>query len=296
MVTVFGGNGFLGRRIVRQLADQGLSVRVASRHPDRALSASAGTVDRVFADINDEASVTSALATAYGVVNAVSLYVESGPETFHSLHVEAAERLARQARRGGVERLVQVSGIGADAASDSLYIRKRGEGELAVRAAFADAIVMRPAVMFGRDDAFLTVLLKLLRHLPVYPLFGQGKTRLQPVHVEDVAAAIAHCLQPDGAKAITYELGGPRIYTYEELVRMVAGRLGRRPVLVPLPYPFWDLLARIAETLPGAPLSRNQVQLMQLDTVTTPGMAGFDTLGIVPQSLEHALEDMLEER
>jgi NADH dehydrogenase len=133
------------------------------------------------ADINDEGQVAAAVAGAYGAVNAVSLYRERGRETFHALHVGAAERLARQAQRAGVTRLVHVSGIGADARSRSRYIRSRGEGELAVRAAFGNAIVIRPAVMFGRDDAFLNTLVQLLKRLPAYPLFGRGLARLQPV-------------------------------------------------------------------------------------------------------------------
>ena len=164
-VAVFGGTGFLGRRVVRHLRKRGFSVRIASRHPDRGhelFGLDDPQLQSVEADIHDERSVADALAGAYGVVNAVSLYVEHGQETFHSVHVESAQRVAAQARRAGVERLVHVSGIGADAASPSLYIRKRGEGELAVRAAFADAILIRPAVMFGPDDAFLTTILKLL--------------------------------------------------------------------------------------------------------------------------------------
>ncbi len=193
-VTVFGGTGFLGRRIVRHLRYREFPVRVASRHPDRRHQQFAPDdpqLQSVEANIHDERSVADALAGAYGVVNAVSLYLERGQETFHSVHVESAQRVAAQAHRAGVERLVHVSGIGADAASPSRYIRKRGEGELAVRAAFADALFVRPAVMFGPDDAFLTTILKLLRQLPIYPMFGRGRTRLQPAHAEDVAEAVA---------------------------------------------------------------------------------------------------------
>src|SRR3954453_14322720 len=193
-VTVFGGTGFLGRRIVRNLRSRGFPVRTASRHPDRGrrlFGLDDPQLQSVEANIHDERSVADALAGAYGAVNAVSLYVEHGQETFHSVHVEAARGEAAQARRAGIERLAHVSGIGADAASPSLYIRKRVEGELAVRAAFADAIFIPPAVMFGPDDAFLTNILKLLGRLPVYPMFGRGLTRLQPAYVDDVAEAIA---------------------------------------------------------------------------------------------------------
>jgi len=192
-VTVFGGTGFLGRRAVRHIRQHGFSVRVASRYPDRAqrlFAVDDPQLQSIEANIHDERSVADAVAGAYAVVNAVSLYVERGRETFHSVHVESAQRVAAQARLAGVERLVHVSGIGSDAASPSLYIRKRGEGELAVRAAFANATLVRPAVMFGPDDAFLTTLLKLLSQLPIYPMFGRGLTKLQPAYVEDVAEAI----------------------------------------------------------------------------------------------------------
>src|SRR5665213_4446888 len=178
-VTVFGGTGFLGRRIVRHMRSSGVSVRIASRHPDRGhglFDADDPQLQSIGANIHDERSVADALAGAYGVVNAVSLYVEHGQDTFHSVHVESAQRVAAQAHRAGVERLVHISGIGADATSPSRYIRKRGEGELVVRAAFVDAFFVRPAVMFGPDDAFLTTILKLLRRLPIYPVFGRGLT------------------------------------------------------------------------------------------------------------------------
>src|SRR5712664_2267968 len=236
-VTVFGGTGFLGPRIVRHLRSPGFPVRIASRHPGRGQSPFGPDdpqLQSVEADIHDERSVADALAGAYGVVNAVSLYVERGQETFHSVHVESARRVAAQAHRGGVERLVHVSGIGADAASQSRYIRKRGEGELAVRAAFPDAIVIRPAVMFGPDDAFLTTILKLLRRLPIYPMFGRGLTRLQPAYVEDVAEAIARALQGTETHAITYECGGPCVYSYEEFLRAVANEAGIKPMLIPI--------------------------------------------------------------
>src|SRR4030081_321280 len=199
-VTVFGGTGFLGRRIVRHLRSRGFLVRIASRHPDRGhrlFGPDDPQLQFLEANIRDERSVADALAGAYGVVNAASLYVEHGQETFHSVHVESAQRVAAQAHRAGVERLVHVSGIGADAASPSPYIRKGGEGEMTVRAAFNDALFVRPAVIFGPDDAFLTTILKLLRQLPIYPMFGRGRTRLRQVYVEDGAEALLEsCGEP----------------------------------------------------------------------------------------------------
>lgn len=294
VVTVFGGTGFLGRRVVRHLGHSGFRVRAASRHPGRAREVFAADDPQpqpVAADIHDAGSLADAVAGAFGVVNAVSLYVEHGQETFQSVHVEAARGLAAAARAAGVERLVQVSGLGSDAASPSLYIRKRGEGELAVRDAFADAIVMRPAVMFGPDDAFVTPVLKLLSRLPVYPMFGRGATRLQPAYVKDVAEAIARALQHPAAPGTTYECAGPRVYTYEDLLRTLAREAGLTPRLMPLPFAAWHALALFAERLPNPPVTRNQVELMQVDNVASPGMPGFAELGVSP----HALEDVLPE-
>src|SRR6266853_4865763 len=251
-VTVFGGTGFLGRRVVRHLRNRGFSVQIASRHPDRwhGLFGPDPQLHSVAANIHDERSVADALAGAYGVVNAVSLYLERGQETFHSVHVESAQRVAAQAHRAGVERLVHVSGIGADAASPFRYIRKRGEGELAVRAAFNDALFVRPAVMFGPNDAFLTTILKLLRQLPIYPMFGRGRTRLQPAYVEDVAEAVGRTMQRAETPTAIFEFGGPRVYSYEEFLGAVAHQAGLVPRLIPIPFAFWHALARVSETFP----------------------------------------------
>ena len=295
-IVVFGGTGFLGRRVVWHLRKSGFSVRIASRHPDRGqrlFGLDDPQLHSFEADIHDERSIANVIAGAYGLVNAVSLYVEHGRETFHSVHVEAAQRVADQARRAGVERLAHVSGIGSDAGSSSLYIRKRGEGELAVRAAFADAILIRPAVMFGPDDSFLTSILKLLGRLPIYPMFGRGLTRLQPAYVEDVAEAIARALHRTDMHAITFEFGGPRVYSYEELLRAVAHKASLKPMLIPIPFAAWHTLAWFAEVFPSPPLTRNQVELMQVDTVSSPEMPGFEDLGISPHSVEEILQEIL---
>jgi uncharacterized protein YbjT (DUF2867 family) len=288
-VTVFGGTGFVGRRIVRQLSATA-AVRVAARHPG---PAEGDNVEQVVADAHDEGAVEAAIVGADGVVNAISLYTEHGGDTFHSVHVEAAARIARVARRAGAKRLVHLSGIGADPASRSPYIRSRGEGEAAVQAALPGAVVVRPAVMFAPDDAFLTTIVRLLRSSPAYPLFGDGRTRLQPVYADDVAAAIAQILRQMPKPYPLYELAGPRIYSYEELLRTVARTAGLRPALVRIPFAFWGAAAGLAEMLPHPPLTRNQVELMQIDTTASASRPGLGQLGISPRSLEDELKAML---
>ena len=293
-VTVFGGTGFLGRRIVQHLRKREYCVRIASRYPERSqrlFGIDDPRLESVEGNVRNERSVATAVAGADAVINAVSLYVERGDETFNSVHVESARRLAAQAQRTGIKHLVHVSGIGSDPRSRSLYIRKRGEGELAVRAAFPNAIIVRPAVMFGPDDAFLTTILSLLRRLPIYPMFGSGMTRLQPAYVEDVAEAIVRALQQ--ADHVTFECGGPRLYTYEELLRLIARGAGLKPILIPVPFVAWQALAWTAEMMSNPPITRNQVELMQVDTVTAPEIPGFSDLGISPHSVEETLQVIL---
>jgi uncharacterized protein YbjT (DUF2867 family) len=187
-----------------------------------------------------------------------------------------------------------VSGVGADAASRSPYIRSRGEGELVVRAAFPGATIIRPTVMVGPDDSFLTVVTTLLRRLPAYPMFGQGKTRLQPANVDDVAEAVARVVQSSKTHSITYELGGPSIYSYKELLETIVRRDEIRRVLVPVPFSVWAALASVAELLPRPPVTQNQVDLMRMDNVASPAMPGFGDLGISPHPIEHVLQQILE--
>ena len=299
IITVFGATGFLGQRIVRRLHEQGCAVRIASRHPSQAralFSTDDPRLRPIDGDIRSGQSVADAIAGARGVVNAVSLYVEHGKETIHAVHVEGAQRVAVEARRLGVEQLVHISGIGADAQSRSSYIRSRGQGELAIRTAYPGAILIRPAVMFGPDDAFLTVILKLLQRLPAYPIFGTGTAKLQPAHVDDVAEAVARIVQRTERDPITLECGGPQVYTYRDLVRTVAREANLKPRLIPVPFGVWFALARAAALLPSPAITRNQVELMRVDTVASPDLPGLRDLGIAPQELEETVRLALQRR
>ncbi|MEQ8230790.1 MAG: complex I NDUFA9 subunit family protein [Gammaproteobacteria bacterium] len=282
LCTVFGGSGFLGRHVVAALAGSSWQVRVAVRHP-RAVPGFDAEV--VGADVRDGESVAAALAGASAVVNAVGLWDERGDASFEAVHVRGAERVARFAAQAGVERLVHVSGIGAEAASPSRYVRARAAGEARVRARFADATIVRPSVMFGPGDALLTTLDRLSARSPVVPLFGHGETRLAPVFVDDVARAIAAALEDDAARGQTFELGGPEAMSYATLVRRVLEFRCRRRALVPVPFEAWAAAARIAARLPRAPLTPDQVALMRHDNLPDPARDGFAALGLVPRSL-----------
>src|SRR5215207_9982930 len=296
LITVFGGTGFLGRRIVKHLLENEFDVRAASRHPHRTTSTFGLSTPRLTsfrADVHNGAEVTAALEGAYGAVNAVSLYVEHGRETFRAVHVDAAARVARVAREAGVEHLVHVSGIGSNPESSSRYIKARGEGEQAVQRAFANATLIRPSVMFGPDDAFLTTLVKMVRLLPVCPMFGRGETKLQPVYVEDVAEGITRLFKnAAGMSRACNEFAGPQIYTYEELLRTIARHLGARRNLVPVPFSLWNVLATISEYVPGAPLTRDQIALMQNDNVASSQLPGLSELGVEPTPVNAVLDEV----
>ncbi|MER9305389.1 complex I NDUFA9 subunit family protein [Mesorhizobium sp. M0293] len=299
IVTVFGGTGFLGRRIVKRLLERGFTVRAASRHPARVVpvfSSITRMPEAVEADILNASSIGSAIAGSEAIVNAVSLYVEQGVQTFERVHVEAAAKLAAASRDGKVDQFVQISGIGSDPQSDSNYIRARGRGEIAVQGAFPGAFIVRPAVMTGPDDAFLTTIVRLIRLLPVYPLFGDGGTRLQPVYVEDVAEAVSRLIDGRSHKGSpAFEFGGPRIYTYKELLREIARQLDTHIRLMPVPFAAWNALAGVAELLPAAPITRNQVDLMRHDNVAAIDAPGLKELDIGPWDINEVIR-LIEQR
>jgi uncharacterized protein YbjT (DUF2867 family) len=292
-VTVFGGSGFLGTEIVARLIAEGVPVRAATRHPDDAAFAgrfgSAGNLQAVHADVRDETSVALAVEGSDAVVNAVGLYVESGAATFESVHELGAYNVAHQCAVLGVDRLVHVSGIGADLSSESSYVRARAKGELTVTDVFPRSTILRPSVIFGPDDNFLNALAAIARRTPVLPLFGRGGTRLQPVYVGDVAEAARKALRDADAPGQVYELGGPEILTYRALLERVLTRIDRRCLLVPVPFPVWDLLAVLGSGLARPPVTPAQVTLMKRDNVVGGTARTLEDLGVDATGLDAIL-------
>ena len=292
-VVVFGGAGFLGRQIVHRLTAEGMVVRVAVRHPDparielRAIGFNRVTV--VAADVRDQTSVAAAIAGADAVVNTVSAYVEKSGVTFEAVHVRGAETVAREAIAAGITRLLLVSGIGADPDSSSPYIRARGRGELMVQQAFPGATIVRPAAMFGPGDALFSTLAELAQLLPALPLIGRGNTRLQPVFVEDVAEAVANILTDPGTIGRTYELAGPGVYTLRELVGMTLRFLGKRRLLIPVPFALAEIQARLFAFLPNPPLTTGQVDLLKVDNLASGTLPGLQELKIQPKTVEEVI-------
>jgi NADH dehydrogenase len=296
---VFGGSGFIGRYVVRRLAAEGWVVRVAVRDPiAAAFLKTAGNVGQVVpmrVDITaDDAVVEAAIAGADAVINLVGILYESGRRTFKAIHAEAPERLARIAAREGVASFVQMSALGADPDSPSAYARTKAAGEAAVLAAFPAASIIRPAIVFGPEDGFFNRFGRMARYSLALPLIGGGHNRFQPVYVADVADAIIRTLHAEAARGQTYELGGPRVYTFRELMELMLRELRRHRGLIPIPYWLADIQAAVLQLLPFPLLTRDQVKLLRVDNVLSGTKPGLAELGIQPTALELILPTYLD--
>lgn len=294
LVCVFGGTGFLGRAVVAALLRAGARVRIVARTPRTLpLHGAAEAQEACAADIRDAQAVARALDGADAAVNAVSLYVEGRHAGFEDIHVAGAETLARCAARQRLRRLVHVSGIGAREDSPSAYVRARARGERAAVAAFGGTVVLRPSVLFGPGDAFLSTL-DVLTRLPLIPLFGRGDMRLQPVHVDDLAEAAARLLANNAAAEPCYALGGASVLSYRDLIARVLAFRQRRRLLLPVPFAMWRMLAAMCAVLPNPPLTRDQLELMRHDNIADPSLPGFAALGLQPSAVEERLADSLD--
>jgi NADH dehydrogenase len=304
--VVFGGSGFIGRYIVQRLAQRGATVAVVGRHAGRANflnpMGDVGQIARISGSIADETLVASVLAGADTVVNLVGILAEGGGQRFETAHHQGAARIARLAAAAGAERLLQVSAIGADPASPSTYARSKAAGEASVLAHFPDATILRPSIVFGPEDQFFNRFGRMAQQLRVVPLIGGGRTRFQPVYVGDVADAAIVALTADHSAGKIYELGGPRIYSFRELMELLLrqiqgaddGAVLQEHVLVEIPFVLAELIGAVGQFLPGAPLTLDQVRLLRRDNVVSPGAAGFAELGLVPTAPELILPGYLD--
>lgn len=293
LVTIFGGSGFLGRHVVRALARQGYRIRVAVRRPDLAGHLQplgrVGQIHAVQANLRYPTSVEAALRDAAVAINLVGILFERGQQRFSQVQAEGAGHVARAAAAGGA-RLIHVSAIGADADSPSLYARSKAAGEEAVRSATPAAVILRPSIVFGPEDDFFNRFASLARFAPVLPLVGGGETRFQPVFVGDVAQAVLKALDGRAKAGTTYELGGPEVKTFREILEFVLATIERRRLLVPVPFGLAKLKAYVLQFLPKPPLTPDQVDLLRVDNVVSEAAARegrtLAGLGIEPLTVE----------
>ncbi|OAI44313.1 3-beta hydroxysteroid dehydrogenase [Rhizomicrobium sp. SCGC AG-212-E05] len=296
LVTIFGGSGFLGRHTVRALARAGWRIRVATRHPGRGFFlrplGTVGQIDFVKCDVADEDSVVAAIRGADAVINLTGILFQKG-QTFEDVQAQGAAHIAKAAADAGATMLVHVSAIGADADSPSEYAVTKAEGEKSVREFFPNAVILRPSIIFGPEDGFFNKFAGMARFLPVLPLVGGGHTRFQPVFVGDVAAAIVQTLSSPSARGRTFELGGPSIYSFKELLQMILRETGRKRLLLPLPFALAGVKAAFLQLLPNPVLTMDQVNLLKKDNVVAPTAAGLADLGITPTSVEAVIPSYL---
>lgn len=301
LVTVFGGSGFLGRYVVQALAKRNYRLRIGVRRPELGGHlqplGKVGQISLVQANIRHPASVAAAMRGASVVVNLVGILTESGPQTFDAVSAEGAKTIAEEAGRIGA-RVVHVSALGADAGSTSHYARAKAAGEAAVLAAVPSATIFRPSVVFGPEDRFTNRFAALARLSPALPLIGGGTSRLQPIYVGDVAAAIAEAVEGRTEEGAIYELGGPEIMTMRQIIELILTTVERKRILLPLPFPLAHFKSLFLQFAPGdLKLTPDQVELLRTDNVVSDAAraAGLtlEGLGLPSESLAAILPSYL---
>ncbi|MDB5409393.1 MAG: 3-beta-hydroxy-Delta(5)-steroid dehydrogenase [Rhodospirillales bacterium] len=297
-VAVIGASGFIGRYIVKRLASRGDVIAAVMRNIDSGQTlqpmGDVGQIARFRASIADEKRLAAALAGSDMVVNLAGILYERGAQRFEAVHHEGPRRVGRIAAAVGVKRVVHISALGAAADSQSSYARSKAAGEAAIAAAFPGVTILRPSVVFGPEDEFFNRFAAMAQFLPALPLIGGGKTRFQPVYVGDVAAAVVAALDDPATAGRTYELGGPQVYTFRELMEIVLRETRRKRLLVSVPWSLAMLEAAVLELAPVPLLTRDQVRLLRCDNVVSPGALTLRDLGITPTTIEAILPTYLD--
>ncbi|MGE0610710.1 MAG: complex I NDUFA9 subunit family protein [Hyphomicrobiales bacterium] len=301
LVTIFGGSGFLGRHVVQAIARTGARMRIAVRRPDLAQHlqplGGVGQIHAVQANLRYPDSVRHAVEGADVVINLVGILFESGKQNFNDVQARGAEAVAKAAKAAGARALVHVSAIGADPDSAAEYARSKAAGEKAVLKAFPGAVILRPSIVFGPEDDFFNRFAALARMSPALPLIGGGRTRFQPVYVGDVARAVTAVIEGRAKPGAVYELGGPEVASFADLMRTMLRHVTRRRLLVPMPFWIARLKARFLQLLPSPMLTVDQVRLLETDNVVSPLAQSqkrtFEGLGIEPQPMDAILPSYL---
>ena len=291
-ITVFGASGFIGRHVVRRLAKTGATIRVPTRNPEKALTlkpmGDVGQIVPFFCSTRNDTSVLEAIGQSETVINLIGILFEKGKDNFQSMHVETAARIARLAKERHVKKLIHISALGAKSPSSSKYATSKAFGEQAVKAFFPNVTIIRPSIVFGPEDNFFNLFASLACYLPGLPLIGGGRTKFQPVYVGDVAEAVLAILKNPQAAGKVYELGGPTIYSFRELLELILKEIGRKRCLINLPWSIAKLEASFLQLMPNPLLTRDQVELLKEDNVIMDNnkINTLETLSINPTAVE----------
>ncbi len=296
MACIFGGTGFIGRQIVRALAKQGYTIKVATRVPERAyFLKTAGNVGQVvpfLCHYGDEASIRAAVKGCDVVVNCVGILFEKGKSSFIRIHTELPRAIAKACAMEKVGRFVQISALGCEE-SHSKYGKSKRNGEMAAMENFPGATIIRPSIVFGVEDSFFNMFAHMAELLPALPLIGGGKTKFQPVYVGDVADAVTVALsKPDSAGKI-YELGGPEVLSFKDIYEKLFAQTGRKRMLVSLPWGIAKIKGCMLSLLPKPPLTADQVESLKTDAVVANDALCLSDLGIAPTSMDVILPTYL---
>jgi len=296
LATVFGGSGFIGRYVVKRLAAAGYVVRVAVRDPEAAMflrpMGAVGQIVPLYAPVGQEALVARATEGADVVINLTGILSEAKKGDFYRVHTEGAGRIARLAASSVARHLIHISAIGADAKSASDYARSKALGEAAVRSAFPRAVILQPSILFGPEDGFFNRFAAMARISPILPIVG-GKTRFQPVYVGDVADAVLAGVTRDDTAGCLFELGGPDVRTFKQLIEYMLKIIERNREILDLPLPLARFQAMFLERLPGKLLTGDQIKLLQRDNIVAEGALDLASLGIVPTPMDLILPGYL---
>ena len=306
LITIFGGSGFIGRHLVRRMAEQGWRVRVVVRDTQKAaflkVAGRVGQISLVPASITNEQNVTAAVQGADAVVNLVGILYQSGKRSFQATHINGAENIAKAAAKAGVKHLVQISALGADSASPSKYAQSKAAGESAVKNAFPGATILRPSVVFGAEDGFFNLFGWMVQVFPIVPFFtntvphaeGGGGPKFQPVYVGDVVTAISQAVSGDSHTGKTYELAGPRVYDMREVITMVNNEAQRKRWIIGVPYFIASMMALVLQFLPKPLLTPDQVKQLKIGSVCSGKLPGLEAFGIPPTAAEAIIPTYLK--
>jgi len=296
-VTVFGGDGFIGRYVVRELAKTGAMVQVACRHLQRAKrcqpSGDVGQITPIYCDIRDDVQVRKALRTADAAVNLTGILYEKGRNSFTEVHHKGAKNVAEICRQLGINKLVHLSALGASEKSISKYARSKAQGERAVFRQVPEAVVLRPSIVFGSEDNFFNRFAVMAKISPALPLIGEGRTMFQPVYVDDVARAVVAGLTDPTLAGQIYELGGPKTYSYKELMELILKEIGADRSLVNVPFGLASFKAWFAQFMPDPLITPDQVRLLKVDNIVGNSAKMLGDMGVAPTALEMILPTYL---